>query len=225
MTHNYYVDNPVPKFEVVSRLSKSGIDLLPTRKTAQSAGYDFVVAEDIIVPSYQKLYEDLTQEYNDFLNPIELDNLAAITKRTNAKPTLVSTGVKCHLDANTYLAITVRSSCPLKNWLILANSTGIIDADYCDNPDNEGEIFFQLINLSPFDIQLRAGDRIGQGIIMPYIKTCDDIAEGVRVGGFGSTDAQEIEGQKSLFEDYCECVFACNPERRAYVFGVDLSNG
>jgi dUTPase len=123
------------------------------------------------------------------------------------------------------LAITVRSSCPLKNWLILANSTGIIDADYCDNPDNEGEIFFQLINLSPFDIQLRAGDRIGQGIIMPYIKTCDDVADGVRVGGLGSTDAQEIEGQKSLFEDYCECVFACNPERRAYVFGVDLSNG
>ena len=31
----------------------------------------------------------------------------------------------------------------------MANGVGIIDADYYNNPDNEGEIFFQLINLSP----------------------------------------------------------------------------
>jgi dUTP pyrophosphatase len=46
------------------------------------------------------------------------------------------------LASNKYLELSVRSSCPLKNWLILANGVGIIDADYYNNPQNEGEIFF-----------------------------------------------------------------------------------
>ena len=63
----------------------------------------------------------------------------------------------------------------------------IIDADYADNPDNEGHIYFQVINLSPVDIQLRKGDIIGQGIIKKYEITDDDNAVGERMGGFGST--------------------------------------
>ena len=63
----------------------------------------------------------------------------------------------------------------------------IIDADYYNNPDNEGEIFFQLINLSPFKIKLNKGDIIGQGIIKKYLTTDDDKATGERTGGFGST--------------------------------------
>ena len=63
----------------------------------------------------------------------------------------------------------------------------IIDADYYNNPDNEGEIFFQLINLSPYNIILKKGEKIGQGIIKPYLTTEDDAATGDRLGGFGST--------------------------------------
>ncbi len=59
--------------------------------------------------------------------------------------------------------------------------------DYCDNESNEGEIFFPLINLSPFAIQLRRGDKIGQGIIKTYGVTDDDKASGERTGGLGST--------------------------------------
>lgn len=116
-----------------------------------------------------------------------MDEFANITKTLKTKPTLVSTGMKCKLESGTYLELSVRSSCPLKHWLILANSVGIIDADYYNNPDNEGEIFFQMINLSPFDIILRKGDIIGQGIIKPYLTTEDDNASGQRTGGFGST--------------------------------------
>jgi dUTP pyrophosphatase len=36
----------------------------------------------------------------------------------------------------------VRSSTPKKKGLILANSIGIIDEDYYNNPDNEGHIMF-----------------------------------------------------------------------------------
>ena len=63
----------------------------------------------------------------------------------------------------------------------------IIDADYYNNPDNEGHIFFQIINLSPFDIVLKKGDAIGQGILKRYYTTDDDAAKGERTGGFGST--------------------------------------
>ena len=73
--------------------------------------------------------------------------MAQYTKITRAKPTLVSTGMKCKLEDDEYLALYARSSTPLKYWLTLANSTGIIDADYYNNPDNEGEIFLQLVNL------------------------------------------------------------------------------
>lgn len=63
----------------------------------------------------------------------------------------------------------------------------IIDADYADNPDNEGEIFFQVINFSPFPIIIKKGEIIGQGIIQKYYTTDDDNATGDRLGGFGST--------------------------------------
>lgn len=66
----------------------------------------------------------------------------------------------------------------------------IIDSDYADNPDNEGHIFFQLINLSPFPIKLQKGDIIGQGIIKHYLTTDDDSAIGERTGGFGSTSKE-----------------------------------
>ena len=181
------------RFEKVSRFADVDINL-PQRKTADSAGYDMEVAEDIIIPSYFNLYMTMKEEYmRDGVGVLtstptfDLDSLAAITKRLKTKPTLVSTGMKCKLEPGTYLELSVRSSCPLKYWLILGNSVGIIDADYYNNPDNEGEIFFQMINLSPYDIQLHKGDIIGQGIIKPYLTTEDDNASGQRMGGFGST--------------------------------------
>lgn len=187
------------KFEIVSKYSNENIKL-PVRKTVESAGYDCQVAEDIIIPPYTTLMEDLlvarAQELggvpvnNDVMDtPITLDDLAKLTKLTGAKPTLVPTGIKANLDSGTYLELSVRSSCPLKHWLILANSVGIIDADYYNNSSNEGHIYFQFINLSPFPIMLKKGDCIGQGIIKSYLTTEDDAAQGTREGGFGSTGA------------------------------------
>ena len=183
------------EFEKVSRFAD--IDLpTPQRSTALSGGYDFVVAEDIVVPPMEffidkirdKIFEqDPGKDFYGFLKPLSLDEMSNITKELKARPTLVSTGMKCHLNPGTYLELSVRSSTPLKHWLILANSVGVIDADYCDNPSNEGEIFFQLINLSPFVIQLHRGDKIGQGIIKPFLTTDNDQATGDRLGGFGST--------------------------------------
>ena len=174
------------KFEKVSRFADTDFNL-PVRKTKNSAGYDFEVAEDICIPTWTSQLMALAKATPQPKEPYSLEEMAALTKQIKAKPTLVSTGVKCHLEEGYYLELSVRSSTPLKYWIILANSVGIIDADYCDNPDNEGEIFFQVINMSPFDIYLKKGDIIGQGIIKRYEVTDHDKAIGERQGGFGST--------------------------------------
>jgi dUTP pyrophosphatase len=172
------------KFEKVSKYADSDIPY-PVRKTSNSAGYDFVVAEDTIVPSYQKYIEGFAGDTSKLYHTLE--EVADLTKRCGFRPTLVPTGVKCKLDPDTYLELSVRSSSPLKYWIMMANSVGIIDADYYNNPDNEGHIYFQLVNFSPLPIILKKGDAIGQGIIKPYLKTEDDAASGLREGGFGST--------------------------------------
>ena len=183
------------KFEKVKRFADADFNL-PLRKTKNSAGYDFEVAEDIVIPTWTSHLMTLGKMTPQPVDGYTLDELAKLTKQSKAKPTLVSTGVKCHLEEGYYLELSVRSSTPLKYWIILANSVGIIDADYCDNPDNEGEIFFQVINLSPYPIQLKRGDIIGHGIIKRYEVTDDDIPMGKRIGGFGSTSNQKPKSDK-----------------------------
>lgn len=194
----------MPKFEVVSKYKNSDIDLIPKRGTDWSAGYDFVAAEDIVIPPYSDLISKLWRTNLEIPRNFEgicyrdskiytLDEMAAFTKETKCKPTLIPTGIKCKLAANSYLMLVSRSSSPLKYWLVQANAPGIIDADYYNNPDNEGHIFFQVINFSPFPIWIHKGDKICQGIIQTYHKTDDEILNTLeqtksRKGGFGSTD-------------------------------------
>lgn len=178
------------KFEIVSKyIGEDGNTAitLPARATAKSAGYDFRAARDIIIPSMSGIMKELMDGYIAYKVPHSYQNIKDITSATGFRPTLVPTGIKCQLDEGKYLEISVRSSTPLNSWIILANGVGIIDGDYYNNPDNEGEIFFQLINLSPVDIVINGGDRIGQGIIKSYDKVEGDNVTTERTGGLGST--------------------------------------
>lgn len=220
------------KFEVISKYTDAGLSL-PVRKTKASAGYDFQVAEDTLIPSYFKLVDKImnaTHETCHAAGSFTLSEMAQLTKDFRAKPTLVPTGIKCEVPEDMYLELSVRSSCPLKHWLILANGVGIIDADYYNNPDNEGHIFFQIINLSPFDIILKKGDAIGQGIFKKYYLTDDDAADGFRAGGFGSTDNlaqlmfpqfyQDEHATVMLAAETGGYVMACNSDNRAFIAGT-----
>lgn len=187
-------------FEKVKRFENDDTIHLPVRKTANSAGYDFEVAEDTLIPplfgqevkaicdnniiSIPNYVKKVIDGNNLILNLAEAKQMI---KEKALKPTLVPTGIKCKIDPDKYLELSVRSSCPLNSLLILANGVGIIDADYYSNPANDGEIFFQILNLSPYDIYLHKGDTIGQGIVKPYLKMDNDTATGERTGGFGST--------------------------------------
>lgn len=106
--------------------------------------------------------------------------------------TRVFTGVKCELMPNQVLILANRSSNPSKKGLILTNGIGVIDADYYGNPDNDGEIAFEFYNMLDETVEIKKGEKLGQGIIANFIKTDNDYisnSRAVRTGGFGSTGA------------------------------------
>ena len=102
---------------------------------------------------------------------------------------LVPTGLKAYLPPGEVLLLTIRSSLAAKHQLMLANSVGVIDADYYNNPGNEGHIQVAIYNAGAGAYTVKKGERIAQGMFFAYRTVDGDTAgEGAtRTGGFGST--------------------------------------
>ena len=147
-------------FEIAKGFEDQQINL-PERKTKYSAGYDIEAAEEVVIPSFKK----------------------------GMKPTLVKTGLKAYMQEDEVMMLYNRSSNPKKKGLIMANSVGVIDKDYYGNPDNDGHFMFAFYNIKEEDITIQKGEAIGQAIFQKYFITDDDVAQGERVGGFGSTNS------------------------------------
>lgn len=152
---------------------------LPTRSTAESAGYDFQANEYITIPSVWK------QATKYMFNKLFSGGNAVDSKLF--KPTLVPTGVKSYMGRGEYLALFNRSSNPLKRFLVLTNGVGVIDKDYYNNPEDDGHIMFQFLNFGIFDQTISPGDKVGQGVFMHFLEADNDNATGERTGGHGST--------------------------------------
>ena len=118
----------------------------------------------------------------DFFAPRDI----TILPRQSVK---VPTGIRVQLDDDKFLAIYPRSGLGFKYKMQLYNTVGIIDSDYY-NSDNEGHIWAKFYNDSPDGkiITIKQGEAMCQGIIQQFFKTEDDEADGIRNGGFGSTN-------------------------------------
>lgn len=145
-------------FEVVKGYEDKNINL-PVRKTKYSAGYDVEAAEDVVIKPYEP----------------------------GMKPTLIPTGLKAYCLEDEYYMLVNRSSGPKKGF-VMSNSIGIIDADYYRNETNDGHFYFQFWNFNKEDLIIHKGDVVGQVIFMKYLTVDNDSSEGIRTGGFGSTD-------------------------------------
>ena len=150
-------------FEVVKGYEDKGINL-PVRKTKYAAAYDIEAAEEVVLPSFKK----------------------------GVKPTLIPTGLKAYMQSDEVLLIVPRSSGPKKQGISFPHNVGVIDSDYYDNPDNEGHIFVQCINLKDEDVVIKKGEAVAQAIFQKYLTVDNDTAAGKRTGGFGSTDNKEM---------------------------------
>lgn len=162
-------------FEVVSRLVNDNIDVrLPKRSTKKSAGYDFFAYEDVEIPP-SITFHRMPDESRKF------------KKFWDIKPAYVKTGIKAYMKEDEELDLYNRSSNPKKLGLIIPHSVGIVDSDYYNNPDNEGEIIFSFYNLLPVSVKIGKGDKIGQGIFHKFLKVDFDDTDEERIGGMGST--------------------------------------
>lgn len=104
----------------------------------------------------------------------------------------IPTGLKIAIPTGTFLMIVPRSGLGFKYQIGLVNTVGIIDADYIDNPDNEGHIMVKLVNCGDKPCHIGKGSAFCQGIILDYCITDDDYPGGVRVGGIGSTNKELV---------------------------------
>ena len=62
-----------------------------------------------------------------------------------------------------------------------------MDSDYF-GAENEGHIFIKLTNAGSEPLRVGGGEAFAQGVFVPFGLACGDDADGVRKGGFGSTD-------------------------------------
>ena len=101
---------------------------------------------------------------------------------------IIPSGIRCEIDDGYMMLGVVRSSMGIKNDINLSNTCMVLDSDYFF-ADNEGRIMIALRNMKNYTVRCAAGDRIMQGIFLPYGITVDDNAETKRTGGIGSTNA------------------------------------
>ena len=133
---------------------------LPVRATAGSAGYDF--------------FSPI---------PFALSNMTV-----NPRGTTFPTGIQCELHPDFCLIMIPKSGLGIKQYSRLGNCLGLIDRDYIFS-DNEGDIFVNIRSDIPGNppVEIRAGQAICQGVILPFGTTDDDETTEARNGGLGST--------------------------------------
>jgi dUTP pyrophosphatase len=101
---------------------------------------------------------------------------------------LIPTGLVIQAPAGHFLGIFARSSTPMKKGLMVANGVGVVDEDYCGPSD---EVKIQVLNFTDAPVEVKRGDRIAQGLFIPFTRATwqeesGDLREGSR-GGFGAT--------------------------------------
>lgn len=149
---------------------------LPKRATVGSAGYDFFL-------------------------PVPIINLGP------GDSMIVPTGIKVSIEPGWALFAMPKSGLGFKYRLQLDNTIGLIDSDYYNNEKNEGHILFRITNdlkesrslafnritnkpefIPESIINMEPGKGFVQGVFLPYGVAEEELVEGVRTGGFGSTE-------------------------------------
>ena len=119
----------------------------------------------------------------------------------------IETGISLEMPANTWGHILPRSSLAFTHQL--ETMAGVIDEDY------RKDIRVLLINHGSEEFRYKAGDRVAQLVVSPYIGSAIEVdyylSETDRKGGFGSTgrnddERMDVIGQNgNTGEHYPEC--------------------
>jgi dUTP pyrophosphatase len=98
----------------------------------------------------------------------------------------ISTGIRCEMQPGWVLMLFPRSGLGFKHQVHLANTVGVIDADYF-HAANEGHIMVRIVNGGDHAVSIAQGERFCQGVFLPHGLAEEDEVSADRTGGFGST--------------------------------------
>lgn len=176
---------------------------LPVYATRHSAGADFYCAEEVTIPSIwgmifsslgNKAEDKAVKAFDSVMSSLGYSRKEekVVEEKHDIAPTLVHTGIKASMENDEVLELYNRSSNPKKLGLVLANGVGVVDSDYFENKDNDGEIMFAFYNFKPWAVTLKVGDKVGQGVFKKYLRPEKGLVinDENRDGGFGSTDKE-----------------------------------
>lgn len=145
-----------------------------------------------------RLFEKVSEEqYNDFVilprrstrgsagYDFFMPTSIAIAPHTTIK---IETGIKARMEEDDVLLLFIRSSIGIKRDLGLPNGVAVIDSDYYNNKNNEGNIIITMHNYGDETQYLETGERVMQGVFTKYFVVDDDepVSE-QRTGGIGSS--------------------------------------
>lgn len=102
----------------------------------------------------------------------------------------IPTGFKAYMMDDEKLVFHPRSGLGFKYFIRLANTTGVGDSDFFNNPGNEGHYWVKIRNEGNETLKIECGEAIAQCIFEKYLLADGDsfIDGKPRIGGFGSTD-------------------------------------
>lgn len=116
----------------------------------------------------------------DFYSTIDCEIAPNTTK-------LIFSDIKASFEPDEVLILCTTSGMG-KRGIMLANGIGVIDCDYYNNLNNEGNLGFMLRNVGAEPYVVHVGDKIGQGIFTKFLTVDnEETITSERVGGFGST--------------------------------------
>ncbi len=128
------------------------------------------------LPQYQTkgaVAFDLYARIEDVIKPKELK--------------LIPTNLIIETPEGYMLMLAARSSLAKKKGLMMANSVGIIDQDYCGDTD---EIGLMLYNFTDTDVSIEKGERLAQGMFVKIERGEWNEVQDMNTknrGGFGTT--------------------------------------
>lgn len=137
--------------------------------------YFIELYEDIVIP---KRSTDGSAGH-DICIPFDINLLPNDTLK-------VPTGIRCEMKKEWVMLIFPRSSMGIKKGLRILNTIPVIDSDYA-YADNEGHIFICIKNESNKVMKLKKGDKIVQGVFVPFGVADNKEINCKRTGGIGST--------------------------------------
>lgn len=153
---------------------------------------------------YERTYSDYGKEIADEEIRVIYDNIKlpkrstagsagydffapySMTIRSGLSEDMFPTGIKVKMPKNVVLTLYTRSSLGFNRGIRLANTVGVVDSDYYNNENNEGQMYVEFYNPHRATV-IQEGEKYMQGVFINYLTTEDDDTTQERVGGLGST--------------------------------------